>query len=344
MKTYKQFAEQEGVRRVDFVDGITGEKETMNEILPAIAGIAKAAVGAARVGAAVVKHAPKIARVAKAGARVAGTVGKGAARLAGKAAKTAVKTGANMAADAAANKNEREAQQKAYKDKQKPQAKKDRDAMGRHESVEEDTASIDVKRDRIRKQREKMGMAPKKKTTASEPQKKSMWGKAGQAAARAGGYKLMNGEETMKKSIEEVAFDVMSEKRKETPDEWMKRTGKKPTTVKGGLGSAGKKQIAQFKKKYGTMKSREDELDARDKAEREKNNAEEMAYEMNSYVKTLAQDRYKNLWAEATKAKEGEDPEPVKGKKTMTGEKQEGVKINPKEAMPAPGPKIGALT
>ena len=37
MKTYKQFAEQEGVRRVDFVDGITGEKETMNEILPAIA-------------------------------------------------------------------------------------------------------------------------------------------------------------------------------------------------------------------------------------------------------------------------------------------------------------------
>ena len=45
-----------------------------------------------------------------------------------------------------------------------------------------------------------------------------------------------------------------------------------------------------------------------------------------------------------TKAKEGEDPEPVKGKKTMTGEKQEGVKINPKEAMPTPGPKIGALS
>ena len=75
-----------------------------------------------------------------------------------------------------------------------------------------------------------------------------------------------------------------------------------------------------------------------------KNNAEEMAYEMNSYVKTLAQDRYKNLWAEAAKAKEGEDPEPVKGKKTMTGEKQEGVKINPKEAMPSPGPKVGALS
>ena len=102
--------------------------------------------------------------------------------------------------------------------------------------------------------------------------------------------------------------------------------------------------LRQFKKKYGAMKSREDELDERDKAERDKNNAEEMAYEMNSYVKTLAQDRYKNLWAEAAKAKEGEDPEPVKGKKTMTGEKQEGVKINPKEAMPSPGPKVGALS
>ena len=313
MKTYKQFAEQEGVRRVDFVDGITGEKETMNEILPAIAGVARAAVGAAKV---------------------AGGVGKKAVKTVKKVAKPIVKKAGKVAADQAIK----------YRDKQKPQAKKDRDAMGRRESVEEDTASIDVKRDRIRKQREKMGMAPKKKTTASEPQKKSMWGKAGQAAARAGGYKLMNGEETMKKSIEEVAFDVMSEKRKETPDEWMKRTGKKPTTVKGGLGSAGKKQVAQFKKKYGAMKSREDELDARDKAERDKNNAEEMAYEMNSYVKTLAQDRYKNLWAEAAKAKEGEDPEPVKGKKTMTGEKQEGVKINPKEAMPSPGPKVGALS
>ena len=81
MKTYKQFAEQEGVRRVDFVDGITGEKETMNEILPALMAVGK---------------------VAAAGARVAGAVGKGAARLAGKAASTAVKTGANMAATAAA--------------------------------------------------------------------------------------------------------------------------------------------------------------------------------------------------------------------------------------------------
>ena len=76
----------------------------------------------------------------------------------------------------------------------------------------------------------------------------------------------------------------------------------------------------------------------------EETSVEEMAYEMNSYVNTLSIDRNRNLWTEAAKAKEGEDPEPVKGKKTMTGEKQEGVKINPKEAMPTRGPKVGALS
>ena len=108
MKTYKQFAEQEGVRRVDFVDGITGEKETMNEILPAIAGVARAAVGAAKV---------------------AGGVGKKAVKTVKKVAKPIVKKAGKVAADQAIK----------YRDKQKPQAKKDRDAMGRRESVEEDT-------------------------------------------------------------------------------------------------------------------------------------------------------------------------------------------------------------
>ena len=266
MKTYKQFAEQEGVRRVDFVDGITGEKETMNEILPAlVGGAARAVGGAVRAAGSVAKAGAKVAKpVAKKVIKTAKKVVKKTGKVAGAVASSVPSPEVNVTIN--------------KKDKQKPQAKKDRDAMGRHESVEE------------------------------------------------------------------VVKAVLTEKRKETPDEWMKRTGKKPTTVKGGLGSAGKKQVAQFKKKYGAMKSREDELDARDKAERDKNNAEEMAYEMNSYVKTLAQDRYKNLWAEAAKAKEGEDPEPVKGKKTMTGEKQEGVKINPKEAMPSPGPKVGALS
>jgi hypothetical protein len=68
---------------------------------------------------------------------------------------------------------------------------------------------------------------------------------------------------------------------------------------------------------------------------------EEMAYEMNQYVNTLSIDRNRNLWSEA--AKQGEDPEPVKGKKSMTGEKQEKVTINPKEALPARGPRIGRL-
>ena len=43
-----------------------------------------------------------------------------------------------------------------------------------------------------------------------------------------------------------------------------------------------------------------------------------------------------NLWAEAAKAKENEDPEPVKGSKTLTKKTQDTVTINPAEKEPHP--------
>ena len=53
---------------------------------------------------------------------------------------------------------------------------------------------------------------------------------------------------------------------------------------------------------------------------------------MHSYVNTLSIERSVNLWAEA--AKENEDPEPVKGKKTFTKKTQEKIVINPTEKEP----------
>ena len=53
---------------------------------------------------------------------------------------------------------------------------------------------------------------------------------------------------------------------------------------------------------------------------------------MHSYVNTLSIERSVNLWAEA--AKENEDPEPVKGSKTLTKKTQEKITINPTEKVP----------
>ena len=55
---------------------------------------------------------------------------------------------------------------------------------------------------------------------------------------------------------------------------------------------------------------------------------------MHKYVNTLSLERSVNLWAEAAKAKENEDPEPVKGSKTLTKKTQEKVTINPTEKVP----------
>ena len=67
-----------------------------------------------------------------------------------------------------------------------------------------------------------------------------------------------------------------------------------------------------------------------------KKTAEE-AENMHKYVNTLSLERSVNLWAEAAKAKEGnEDPEPVKGSKTLTKKTQEKITINPLEKEPHP--------
>ena len=55
---------------------------------------------------------------------------------------------------------------------------------------------------------------------------------------------------------------------------------------------------------------------------------------MHKYVNTLSLERSVNLWAEAAKAKENEDPEPVKGSKTLTKKTQEKITINPTEKVP----------
>ena len=60
------------------------------------------------------------------------------------------------------------------------------------------------------------------------------------------------------------------------------------------------------------------------------------AERMHSYVNTLSLERSVNLWAEAIKKEENEDPEPVKGSKTLTKKTQEKIAINPFEKEPHP--------
>ena len=65
---------------------------------------------------------------------------------------------------------------------------------------------------------------------------------------------------------------------------------------------------------------------------------------MHKYVNTLSLERSVNLWAEAassaagdsTDKSAGEDPEPVKGSKTLTKKTQEKVTINPMEKQHKP--------
>ena len=55
----------------------------------------------------------------------------------------------------------------------------------------------------------------------------------------------------------------------------------------------------------------------------------DLALQMNAYMNTLSRDRSVNLW---TEPKQGEDPEPVSGKKTFTKKPQDKVVINPEES------------
>ena len=61
---------------------------------------------------------------------------------------------------------------------------------------------------------------------------------------------------------------------------------------------------------------------------------EQEAANMHAYVNTLSLERSVNLWAEASK--DNEDPEPVKGSKTLTKKTQEKIAINPLEKEPHP--------
>ena len=67
---------------------------------------------------------------------------------------------------------------------------------------------------------------------------------------------------------------------------------------------------------------------------------EQEASDMHRYVNTLSLERSVNLWAEAantqTSDSGGEDPEPVKGSKTLTKKTQEKVTINPMEKQHRP--------
>ena len=57
----------------------------------------------------------------------------------------------------------------------------------------------------------------------------------------------------------------------------------------------------------------------------------EEAENMHKYVNTLSLERSVNLWAEASKSKDNEDPEPVSGSKTLTKKSQNKIAINPTE-------------
>ena len=60
----------------------------------------------------------------------------------------------------------------------------------------------------------------------------------------------------------------------------------------------------------------------------------EEAEKMHSYMNALSLERSVNVWSEASKnakKEENEDPEPVKGSKTLTKKTQEKITINPME-------------
>ena len=58
------------------------------------------------------------------------------------------------------------------------------------------------------------------------------------------------------------------------------------------------------------------------------------AEDMHKYVNILSLERSVNLWAEAAKSKDNEDPEPVSGSKTLTKKSQNKIAINPIEKEP----------
>jgi len=309
MKTYKQFVEEQGV---------TSEKETINEILPLIpavvGGLVKGVALAAKVATKAVGTGVKLA--AKGAAKGVKVAAKGAVKGAAKGVKVAAKGAAKGAA--AASKNISKDQAQAYKDKQKPQAKKDRDAMGRHESVKEDW--LDKELEKVQHQWNEKGSDGK---MLWDRRRKMNW--IDKMDVKAGRYDLSDYE--LDSAMND--YGISHNLKDYNPDGSYTTAGSKKMF---GSSKPKQKMTPTFKGK--PIKPKTGRQTVRTES------VEAMAHEMNSYVKTLSIARHKNIWAEA--AKKGEDPEPVKGKKTMTGEKQSDVKINPKEAMPKHS-KIGVL-
>ena len=66
----------------------------------------------------------------------------------------------------------------------------------------------------------------------------------------------------------------------------------------------------------------------------EETEIQQEAEDMHKYVNTLSLERSVNLWAEAAKSKDNEDPEPVSGSKTLTKKSQNKIEINPIEKEP----------
>jgi len=66
----------------------------------------------------------------------------------------------------------------------------------------------------------------------------------------------------------------------------------------------------------------------------EETEIQQEAENMHKYINTLSLERSVNLWAEAAKSKDNEDPEPVSGSKTLTKKSQNQIKINPTEKEP----------
>ena len=123
-----------------------------------------------------------------------------------------------------------------------------------------------------------------------------------------------NKKEPMKKAVkdkESKKDKKVDEQKKETPDEYMKRTGKKPTKVEPGTGEAGKKAIAKFKKSLGKSDKIEKDLDDKDKAEKEK---QDESYEASlkkkldwyTYVEQNSKKKYKTLEESVGKSSEEE--------------------------------------
>ena len=99
------------------------------------------------------------------------------------------------------------------------------------------------------------------------------------------------------------------------------------------------KDLEKKAKKMGFDRAEYEEiLDKQGAYEETMRGNQEEAEKMNRYVNILSLDRTVNLWSESLKKEndDNEDPEPVKGSKTLTKKSQQKVTINPMEKQHKP--------